>query len=275
MALPMNTKADQTTKTIYTNHQIPNHQPSALCLLLSFYSLYKRKQDFCGMIMQGFPLLPFRGMCMSETQESETQESAKESATQESEVITRLSAIESQLQQFGQILTTLSDRLQQSEQSLMLVTDVQRYEKLQKLLAAGDFVEADWETIRVIQAVTGEPNLEDITPDDMRQFPCSALRVVDNLWKIHSGGRFGFGVQIRIYQEVGGTLESTISQDRQLVEKFGEQVGWRVNEKWLKCDDLDYTLNAPVGCHPSRWWNSPFGSKMTNFFFNRLITCGI
>lgn len=197
------------------------------------------------------------------------------SETQESEVITRLSAIESQLQQFGQILMTLSDRLQQSEQSLMLVTDVQRYEKLQKLLAAGDLVEADWETIRVIQAVTGEPELEDITPDDMRQFPCSALRVIDNLWKTHSGGKFGFSVQIRIYQEVGGTLESTISQDRQLVEKFGEQVGWRVDEKWLKCDDLDYTLNAPVGCHPSRWWNSPFGSKMTNFFFNRLMTCGI
>ncbi|NJO78982.1 MAG: GUN4 domain-containing protein [Cyanobacteria bacterium RM1_2_2] len=197
------------------------------------------------------------------------------SETPESEVITRLSAIEAQLQQFGQILTTLSDRLQLSEQSLMLVTDVQRYQRLQDLLAAGDLVEADWETIRVIQAVTGEPNLEDITPDDMRQFPCSALRVVDNLWKTHSDGRFGFGVQIKIYQEVGGTLESTISQDRQLIEKFGEQVGWRVNEKWLKCDDLDYTLNAPVGCHPSRWWNSPFGSKMTNFFFNRLITCGI
>lgn len=197
------------------------------------------------------------------------------SETQESEVITRLSAIESQLQQFGQILTTLSDRLQQSEQSMMLVTDVQRYKPLQDLLAAGDFVEADWETIRVIQAVTGEPNLEEITPDDMRQFPCSALRVIDSLWKAHSGGRFGFGVQIKIYQEVGGTLESTISQDRQLVEKFGEQVGWRVNEKWLKCDDLDYTINAPVGCHPSRWWNSPFGSKMTNFFFNRLISCGI
>lgn len=197
------------------------------------------------------------------------------SETPESEVMTRLSAIESQLQQFGQILATLSDRLHQSEQSLMLVTDVQRYQNLQKLLAAGDLVEADWETIRVIQTVTGEPNLEDITPDDMRQFPCSALRVIDNLWRTHSGGRFGFSVQIRIYQEVGGTLESTISQDRHLVEKFGEQVGWRVNEKWLKCDDLDYTLNAPVGCHPSRWWNSPFGSKMTNFFFNRLITCGI
>lgn len=213
---------------------------------------------------------------MSEVHESEVQGSEVQgSEMQESEVLSRLSAIETQLQQFGQVLTALSDRLINSEHSLMLVTDVQQYKKLQDLLASGDFREADWETIRVIQTVTGEPNLEDITPDDMRQFPCSALRVIDNLWTTHSQGRFGFSVQIKLYQEVGGSLESTVSQDRRLIELFGERVGWRADNKWIKCDDLDYTLNAPVGCHPSRWWNSPFGSKMTNFFFNRLLTCGI
>lgn len=202
---------------------------------------------------------------MSDVQQPEVQD----------EVITRLATIEAQLQQFGQILTTMSDRLARSEDSLMLVTDVQRYKKLQDLLAAGNFREADWETIRVIQAVTGEPNLEDITPDDMRQFPCSDLRVIDNLWKTHSQGKFGFSVQIKIYQDLGGSLETTIAQDRKMIERFGEQVGWRADEKWIKCDDLDYTLTAPLGCHPSRWWNSPFGSKMTNYFFNRLITCEI
>jgi GUN4-like len=208
---------------------------------------------------------------MSDVQPPETQNVE----TQNAEVITRLTTIEAQLQQFGQILTMISDRLTRSEASLMLVTDVQRYQKLQDLLAAGDLREADWETIRVIQSVTGEPNLEDITPDDMRQFPCSDLRVIDNLWKTYSQGKFGFSVQIKIYQDVGGSLETTIAQDRKVIERFGEQVGWRIDNKWIKCDDLDYTLNAPVGCHPSRWWNSPFGSKMTNFFFNRLMACEI
>lgn len=211
---------------------------------------------------------------MSEVQGTEAQESLLPASGQD-ELITRLSAIEAQLRQFGQILTAVSDRLNRSEESLMLVTDVQQFKKLQDLLVAGDLREADWETIRVIQAVTKEPNLEDITPDDMRQFPCSALRVIDNLWKTHSQGKFGFSAQIKIYQQVGGSIETTVSQDRQMIESFGEQVGWRVDEKWLKCDDLDYTINAPVGCHPSRWWNSPFGSKMTNYFFNRLITCEI
>jgi hypothetical protein len=213
---------------------------------------------------------------MSEMQQSDLQQPMQATNIgSNSDMVSRLSAIETQLQQFGQILTSISDRLTRSEERLMLVTDVQQYGKLQDLLAAGDFREADWETIRVIQTVTKEPRLEDITPDDMRQFPCAALRVIDDLWKTHSQGKFGFGAQIKIYQQVGGSLDTTISQDRQMIERFGEQVGWRVDNRWLKCDDLDYTLQAPVGCHPSRWWNSPFGSKMTNYFFSRLITCQI
>lgn len=206
---------------------------------------------------------------------SEVQDAQPDAAALESAILARLAGIEAQLQQFGQILTSLNDRVTQSEDRLRLVTDVQRYKTLQELLAAGNFYEADWETIRVIQTETEKANLEDITPDDMRQFPCSVLQVVDNLWRLHSQDRFGFSVQIKIYQDIGGTLDSTIAQDRKLIELFGEQVGWRVNQRWLKCDDLDYTLQAPLGCHPSRWWNSPFGSKMTNFFFNRLIVCKI
>ncbi|NJO41093.1 MAG: GUN4 domain-containing protein [Cyanobacteria bacterium CRU_2_1] len=191
----------------------------------------------------------------------------------ESDVMTRLSAIEAQLLQFAQLFSTLTERVTRLEENLSLVTDVQRYKRLQDLLEAGDLREADWETIRLIQDVIGEPQLDEITPDQVRSFPCNALRVIDSLWTTYSDGHFGFSVQAKIYQGVGGSIESTITQDRKLVEAFGEQVGWRSADKWLKCDDLDYTLAAPVGCHPSRWWNSPFGSKMTNYFFNRLLTC--
>ncbi|MBW4634387.1 MAG: GUN4 domain-containing protein [Iphinoe sp. HA4291-MV1] len=197
------------------------------------------------------------------------------SEVDELEITTRLTAIEVQLQQFNQLLSNLGDRIARSEENFLLVADIHRYKKLRELLATGNFTEADWETIRVIQAITGEPELGDITPDDMRQFPCDELRVIDNLWTNYSQGRFGFSVQIQIYQSVGGSLDTTINQDTGVIERFGERVGWRVDNKWLKCDDLDYTLAAPIGCHPSRWWNSPFGSKMTNYFFNRLLVCAI
>ncbi|GAB1542394.1 hypothetical protein NUACC21_50680 [Scytonema sp. NUACC21] len=193
----------------------------------------------------------------------------------ESDLSKRLTAIEVQLQQFNQLLSNLSDRIVRSEENFLLVADLYKYKKLQELLVAGNLRDADWETIRVIQAITGEPDLGDITPDDMRQFPCDELQVIDTLWKRYSQGRFGFSVQIQIYQSVGGSLDTTINQDTKVIEQFGERVGWRAGGKWTKCDDLDYTLAAPIGCHPSRWWNSPFGSKMTNYFFNRLLVCSI
>ncbi|MBW4599942.1 MAG: GUN4 domain-containing protein [Calothrix sp. FI2-JRJ7] len=161
------------------------------------------------------------------------------------------------------------------ETTLLLMPDVYRFQRLQKLLAAGDFREADQETIRVMLSITGAESLESITPNDVRAFPCNQLQAIDKLWTTYSQGKFGFSVQAHMYQEVGGSIDTTIAQDNSIIEKLGLLNGWRLNNKWQKCDELDYTLNAPKGCHPSRWWNSPFGSKMTNYFFNRLITCEI
>ncbi len=184
----------------------------------------------------------------------------------------RLSELEAKFQHFSQLFT-LPERVTKIEDTLLLVADVYRFRRLQELLAAGDWQQADRETIQVILSVTKAPDLESISPNDVRQFPCNELYVIDRLWTNYSQGRFGFSVQAQLYQSVGGSLETTIAQDYSVIERFGDRVGWRVNGNWQKCDDLDYTLNAPIGCHPSRWWNSPFGAKMTNYFFARLITC--
>ena len=184
----------------------------------------------------------------------------------------RLTELEAKFQHFSQLFT-LPERVTKIEDTLLLVADVYRFRRLQELLAAGDWRQADRETIQVILSVTKAPDLESISPNDVRQFPCNELYVIDRLWTNYSQGRFGFSVQAQLYQSVGGSLETTIAQDYSVIERFGDRVGWRVNGNWQKCDDLDYTLNAPMGCHPSRWWNSPFGAKMTNYFFARLITC--
>ncbi|MEH2316473.1 GUN4 domain-containing protein [Nostoc sp.] len=170
---------------------------------------------------------------------------------------------------------SLSERVEKIEATLLLVADVYRFQRLSELLAAGKWREADLETIQVILELSGHTELESITPNDVRQLSCNQLRVIDKLWTTYSQERFGFSAQIQMYQSVGGSLNTTIAQDNSVIERFGEQVGWRINGQWQKCDELDYTLNAPKGCHPSRWWNSPFGSKMTNYFFARLIACAI
>ena len=171
-------------------------------------------------------------------------------------------------------LTSLSEKVNRLEDNLMLVADVHRYDGLRRYLVEGNWFEADKETIRLILDIAGMPQ-EELSPDEIKQFPCNDLRVIDQLWSKYSNGRFGFSIQLRIYQELGGNLAATIEQNQQLIEKWGEQLGWRENKRWKPCNELDYSLNAPQGGHPSRWWNSPYGSKMTNFFLNRLITCNL
>ena len=204
----------------------------------------------------------------------------------DSNLIARLETLEKQIEQLDstfipqleaieQKLSNLSTKIVNIEDRLTLVTDIYRYEKLQKLLAAENFERADWETIDLIRSITKKEDLESITPEDMKVFPCNELQVIDRLWLKYSQGKFGFSVQLNIYQQVGGSLETTILQEDKIIVEFGKKVGCLQNDRWQKCDDLDYTISAPIGCHPSRWWNSPFGSKMTHFFFNRLITCNL
>lgn len=171
-------------------------------------------------------------------------------------------------------VSNLSVKISSLEDQLMLLGDRYRYQDLQKYLAEENWFEADHETVRLILAVSSR-EIEELTPEDIQHFPCNDLMVIDRLWMKYSDGRFGFSPQLKAYQELGGTFDTTIEQNQQLIENWGEGLGWRKDNRWLPCKELDFSLNAPVGCHPSRWWNSPYGSKMTNFFLGRLITCEI
>ena len=141
-------------------------------------------------------------------------------------------------------------------------------------MADQNWFEADKETIRVILAITAR-EIEELTPEDIQNFPCKDLMVIDRLWMKYSEDRFGFTPQMKSYLEQGGNFDTTVEQNQQLIEAWGEKMGWRKDNRWLPCNELDFSLNAPLGCHPSRWWNSPYGSKMTNFFLGRLISCDV
>ncbi|MBE9129458.1 GUN4 domain-containing protein [Coleofasciculus sp. LEGE 07092] len=197
-------------------------------------------------------------------------------STQLSEIKTQLNQLNSQLSEIKTQLNqlpALSEQVSQFEENLMLISDIYRYEKLRHYLAADNWFEADLETIKLIMEIAGETDLESITPEEITKFSCNALQVIDRLWVVYSKGHFGFSIQLRIYQNLGGNLNTTIERNTELIENWGQKLGWRENNRWKKCDELDYTFAAPVGCHPSRWWNSPYGSKMTNYFLSRLITC--
>ena len=200
------------------------------------------------------------------------------------QLTTQLSTIQAQLSQLASRFSNLENNLgevsqlpakiSQLENELMLLGDRYRYKDLQQYLANNNWFEADKETIRLILAVTSK-EIEELTPEDIQHFPCNDLMVIDRLWMKYSDDRFGFSPQLKAYRELGGTFDTTVEQNQQLIETWGEGLGWRKDNRWLPCKELDFSLNAPIGCHPSRWWNSPYGSKMTNFFLGRLIACKI
>jgi len=182
--------------------------------------------------------------------------------------------LQAQLSDIQSQLATLIGKVTQLEDDLGLVADVYRYQKLRKYLAAANWFEADLETVNLILD-GANANKDNLKPEDIQRFPCKELVVIDQLWLKYSNRRFGFTAQLALYQECGGSLETTITRDQRIIEKWGDRLGWRDRMGWRKCEQLDYSLNAPVGCHPSQWWNSPYGSKMTNYFLARLMTCDL
>lgn len=176
---------------------------------------------------------------------------------------------------YDEILTqlkTLNEKISYLEDMFLLVPDIYRYKKLQQSLVEEDWFEADLETVKIILTVAGKEQ-DNLKPEDILSFPLDVLKVIDQLWLKYSENRFGFSLQLKAYQKLGGNKETTIASDRKLLEQWGNQLGWRSKNEWRKCDELDFSLNAPLGCHPSQWWNSPYGSKMTNYFLSRLMDC--
>ncbi len=113
------------------------------------------------------------------------------------------------------------------------------YRPLQKLLAAKEWQAADQETGRVMLAVAKREKEGWLDSESIEKFPREDLRTIDQLWVQYSDGRFGLSVQRKIYHEVGKDYQ-----------KFGDRIGWRVNNNWLNYDKLTFSTNAPSGHLP-------------------------
>jgi hypothetical protein len=191
----------------------------------------------------------------------------------------RVAALEATLHELNQRFASLSAQVQQHEESFGLVSDVARYAPLRDLLVAGRFQEADVETARVLFDCINT-TIEEVTPEQIETFPITPLRIVDQLWKTHSDGRFGFSVQLKLYRELGGSLETLIAQDVDLYLAFCDRVGWRRDGRFIDSEQqkgLDPASSSlsERGSLPWRCWSSPYGMKLTNLIMARLITGGL
>jgi len=116
------------------------------------------------------------------------------------------------------------------------------YTKLEQLLAAGKWKEADKETTQKILEVTSQEKGW-LQTENIENFFCPDLQAMDRLWVKYSDGRFGFSVQKRIYQSLGGTKE----YDGKVMAAFGAAIGWKNKgvAGWLNYDQLTFNTNAP------------------------------
>jgi len=120
------------------------------------------------------------------------------------------------------------------------------YTKLRDLLATGEWQKADEETAKKMLEAAGRTEERWVRSEDIDRFPCEDLRTIDQLWVKYSNGRFGFSVQKRIYESLGGSRE----YDQKIWEAFGDRVGWRVNNTWLNYNEVKFYTHAPGGHVP-------------------------
>ena len=169
------------------------------------------------------------------------------------------------------------------------------YRKLRELLEAGEWKEANQETIAVMLKIFCREKEGWLRLEDIKNFPCTDLRTIDALWVRYSNGNFGFSVHKRIWQSVSGqSFRNPPSQSKkygyETYKKFSDRVGWYVKDRdnWLSFDELTFTLDAPPGHLPcGKEWK--FKSKSgelrmgrgwclgggVSSLTSRLVTCNI
>ncbi|MEG4807740.1 serine/threonine-protein kinase [Microcoleus sp. F8-D3] len=157
------------------------------------------------------------------------------------------------------------------------------YRQLDRLLAGGEWKEADQETYKKMREAAGKPGDGWLRREDIDRFPCEDLRTIDQLWVKYSNGRFGFSVQKRIYQSLGGTKE----YDEKIWNAFGDQVGWCVNNLWLDYDHIKFNhKGTPEGHLPilGVWYDRGglfvyrcvmYGRGLISSSSSRLVDCNI
>ena len=148
------------------------------------------------------------------------------------------------------------------------------YVRLEELLEAKKWQEANQETKKLLLESSGKQQDEKLGVEDIRKFSCEILCTIDGLWVKYSNGRFGFSVQNKIWHQtrkkpfwkiiktnIFGNSDNDNNNEQDYWYSFGESVGWRKEIKqsqkaWVQYKDISFNINAPEGHLPyfREWW---------------------
>ncbi len=123
------------------------------------------------------------------------------------------------------------------------------YTKLRDLLAVSNWKEADIETAKLMLQVMKKNYWNEVYQEDIENFPCQDLHIIDRLWEQYSYGYFGLRIQQTIWSEIGGQV------DYETEKKLADRLGWRKDGKWLDYEALTFQLSpmTPMGHLPAKW----------------------
>jgi hypothetical protein len=142
------------------------------------------------------------------------------------------------------------------------------YSQLEDYLSRKEWKKADEETAWLFYVVMVQQNYKNWS-ELCQTFPSKTLNRINQLWLNYSEEKFGFSVQKRIWESVGGKsdpvgldieayanriLEKTNEKpdvDHTAWDKFGKQVGWYVANAWREYNDLPFSTQSPAGNLPA------------------------
>ncbi|MBC1214453.1 GUN4 domain-containing protein [Trichormus variabilis ARAD] len=116
------------------------------------------------------------------------------------------------------------------------------YNLLQQLLAQQDFQAADLLTIETMCEIAGPMAVKRkwLYFTDVDSFPSDDLQTINQLWIVHSEGKFGFSVQRDIWLSLGKNWDN-----------FWPKIGWKSGNNWTRYPNgFTWNLTAPRGHLP-------------------------
>ena len=157
------------------------------------------------------------------------------------------------------------------------VVSSQEYVQLEKLLEQRDWKQADERTTELMLKAAGREQERSLDINSITTFPCEDLRTIDRLWVEYSDERFGFSVQKRIWESVGGKPGK---YDKEIYQTYGDRVGWRVKGRWLEYSEISFSLERGAAGHLPVFgggvgkvlWDI-VGGRVA--FFSRVETCKV
>lgn len=150
------------------------------------------------------------------------------------------------------------------------------YTALQQDLQQEQWLEANETTISLMLQSVGRLQQGWIPQEEVKQMACWDLKIIDDLWKQYSGGRFGFTVQFPIFVETGNRPGRLV--DTEAYDNFGARIGWRDQDGWIQFKySLDYSLDAPMGHLPNPRPEYQITGGRLNYtaLTQRMVDCGL